>query len=166
MFLLSSGSFLRAVCEDLVKKLSSNQLIKECVGQVVLICVSEVRIKQWFEYGFLRLIERMETKSTLVLVVASLLCEIDWNVPWSQDWFSYDYETGKLSFVGIFAPMISKLVDSTGKETDWTVWTVPFIMRNFLRVARHFDSPKRLGSCTWIRKWIISGFGRLKRKRR
>lgn len=112
--------FFGAVCVGPVKKLSLSRVIQECDGQSVMMCVPKATISECFDYGYLRLIDRMEVQSTLECVAVARLCEVEWDALRSYDWFQYDFKTGKSSRVGDLVPVIRKLADGTEAKNNGT----------------------------------------------
>lgn len=71
------GSFLRADRVDPLKQLSSRSFIEKFDGEGVAMKVPDVMVKEWFDFDFLRLIDRMDVDPILTLVAGACLCEID-----------------------------------------------------------------------------------------
>lgn len=77
--MLSFEVFLQGVCGDPVKLLSFNQPIQKCNKKGLLKCVSKTTINEYFDYGTLGLICRMEVDLTLVFKAVTCLSENDLN---------------------------------------------------------------------------------------
>lgn len=140
MSVLCFDTFLCAYRVSNVKWLSFSRLIElmefieEFDGHGVLVRVSKVMIKERFGHGIFRLINHMEFYPALAFVAAERLCKVDWHALELQDWFWYEYKTGKLSRLSGSAPMIRKLADDTeekiaGTEAVRTIYREDFATR-------------------------------------
>lgn len=86
---LSFGAFRRAVRVGRVERVLFGGLIKEPDCQHVLMCVPKEMIKDWFDYGILRLIKHMKINQTLTFVAVAHLYQVNWDSLSSQDLFAY-----------------------------------------------------------------------------
>lgn len=51
-----------------MKESSFSRVIEKCDGQDVMMNIPVAIVKEWYEFGIARLIDRMDTELTLVLV--------------------------------------------------------------------------------------------------
>lgn len=166
MSVVSFNAFLRAVRSGPVIQLPFSKIIKECDGHGVLMRVPREMINKRFGYGTLRIIDRMEADPTMEFVTVALLCKIEWHVISSNNWYPYQNNTGMLSSGGSSARIIRKMAMIPRKRVTVRKRSVSFTVRISLHVACHSNSPKRLGYCTLIGRWIISGFLQLRQNMR
>lgn len=138
-----------------LKRLSLSRAINECEGQGALIGVPEVMFKERFDFGILRLIDRMYVGTTLPFVAVARLCKVDWDAHGLHDWLPYEYESEKFCCVIGSAPMVCKPVVVTernvaGSDSVRTIYCEEFaklgISVEFARGAWLQYSDKKLGS--------------------
>lgn len=79
--------------------LSLRKLLDECDGQDVLMEISNAVVKNWFNVGRSRLIDRVEVDTTLGTCRCSEFVRIRLRCSSSHDWFPYKYKARKLSRV-------------------------------------------------------------------
>lgn len=73
-------------------------------------------VKELFDFGILRLIDRTDVDLTLVFVAVARLCKVGWYGTRLHDLFSYEYKTTKLSRVCRRTSMVPKLSDGIEKN--------------------------------------------------
>lgn len=73
-------------------------------------------IKEWFEYDILRFIVEMEVDTSLAFVAVVRLCEIEYGVSDSHDFYPYGYKTRNLTRVGDSVRMFFKVANGAEKK--------------------------------------------------
>lgn len=65
--------FPRTIRVGPMKRLSCSQLTEKCDSQSVLMCIPKALMKEWFDYGILKLIYCMEVDPALAFVAMARL---------------------------------------------------------------------------------------------
>lgn len=85
--ILSLGAFLRAARVGVVERQSFDRMIPSFKSRGEILRVPFPLIKEWFSFGILWLLGRMEVNQVLVFVAIARLCEVEWSALGEQSWF-------------------------------------------------------------------------------
>lgn len=94
--ILSLGAFLRATRVGVIERISFDSMVTSFKSCDAIIRVEFPFLKKWFNFGILRLLDRMYVNPVLVFVGIARFCGVDWSVLSDQSLFSYEYDDGVL----------------------------------------------------------------------
>lgn len=94
--ILSLGAFLLEARVGVLDRLSLARMITSCNGHGAILRVPFLLIKEWFSFGILRLLERIDANPLLAFFAIARLCEFDRSALGDQWRFLYEYDEGML----------------------------------------------------------------------